>query len=497
LAATAVNATINPATTNTVKLGTFSTPLKWSEVATHKLYTADVIGNDADNLRITADTGRFAFRHQSQAGVADGVTSVELRLHDKDAVLFTGIKPVNTLAGNWTMTLPPDNGDPGEFLQIDGSGITTWEPVTGFATTELDNLTTTAMNADMNPDANNTRDIGAPGFSWNDLRLFNLKDTNDTSAFAVFDRQLFDSGGDTVIEFSDNTTGVSIGLGAGGVVVPLNLRDADASTFVSLKSPDVLATTYAITLPPDDGTSGQFLQTDGSGVLTWAAATPSFPLLASPTGTAAAPAYSFSGDSDVGMYSDSLNTLSFSTGSSLKWQINSSGYWIPGANITYQIGTTSRVVDAIYNKINIVHNGTTELAAITRFSGASTIGGESFVAEDFRITSTDKPTAIFTGAAATTQKLVLTSGNASAGDSGNLYLSTGSATGSRGSIISNAHIVTSGTDPTITANCGTAPSVVGDDVNGRITVGTGGTATSCTLTFAQAWATAPSCVSNV
>ena len=30
-------------------------------------------------------------------------------------------------AGTWTFTLPPDNGDAGEQLQTDGSGVSTWE----------------------------------------------------------------------------------------------------------------------------------------------------------------------------------------------------------------------------------------------------------------------------------------------------------------------------------------------------------------------------------
>lgn len=55
------------------------------------------------------------------------------------------------------------------------------------------------------------------------------------------------------------------------------------------------------------------------------------------------------------------------------------------------------------------------------------------------------------------------------------------------------HIIYTGTAPSITANCGTSPSVAGTDVAGRITVGTGGSDTSCTLTFANAWTTAPAC----
>lgn len=59
----------------------------------------------------------------------------------------------------------------------------------------------------------------------------------------------------------------------------------------------------------------------------------------------------------------------------------------------------------------------------------------------------------------------------------------------------NGHLVFTGTAPVMSA-CGTSPSVAGNDNVGRITVGTGGIAASCTLTFNAAWGTAPSCVVN-
>lgn len=67
----------------------------------------------------------------------------------------------------------------------------------------------------------------------------------------------------------------------------ISARNAGDTAFVGLKSsfvdlqdtngqrarlqvPD-LASDYALTMPPDDGSPGQVLQTDGSGVLTWVA----------------------------------------------------------------------------------------------------------------------------------------------------------------------------------------------------------------------------------
>lgn len=47
-----------------------------------------------------------------------------------------------------------------------------------------------------------------------------------------------------------------------------------------------------------------------------------------PDGTAAAPAYSFSGDTDVGIYRIGANTLGFATAGTLYWEIQSDGYFV-------------------------------------------------------------------------------------------------------------------------------------------------------------------------
>lgn len=61
------------------------------------------------------------------------------------------------------------------------------------------------------------------------------------------------------------------------------------------------------------------------------------------------------------------------------------------------------------------------------------------------------------------------------------------------SVDENSHVITGGGVPTISA-CGTSPSVTGgNDTNWRIKTGSGGTATTCTLTFAKAYLKAPIC----
>ena len=51
----------------------------------------------------------------------------------------------------------------------------------------------------------------------------------------------------------------------------LRLADDDSSAYVALKSPATLGASYTLTFPANDGDNTQMLQTNGSGVLTWAA----------------------------------------------------------------------------------------------------------------------------------------------------------------------------------------------------------------------------------
>lgn len=70
--------------------------------------------------------------------------------------------------------------------------------------------------------------------------------------------------GTTYVTDPQCTTGVSI-LGAGEV----KFYESADSDHISLKAPSSLSATTVFTLPGADGSSGQFLKTDGSGALDW------------------------------------------------------------------------------------------------------------------------------------------------------------------------------------------------------------------------------------
>ncbi len=135
--------------------------------------------------------------------------------------------------------------------------------------------------------------------------------------------------GSTAERMRINSSG-NVGIGTNNPGASLDVKGAIrmsglTSGFVSLKSPDV-AGSVTYTLPSADGSAGHVLSTDGAGVLAWSASpAPTFPLMA-PYGTAAAPSYSFSAASNIGMYSNASSDLSFATNGLNRMTILNSGY---------------------------------------------------------------------------------------------------------------------------------------------------------------------------
>ena len=62
-----------------------------------------------------------------------------------------------------------------------------------------------------------------------------------------------------------------IGTGTSGALIKF-LDGADVNS-VTIKSPNTLAVSYTLTLPPNDGDNLQVLQTDGTGNLVWTTVT--------------------------------------------------------------------------------------------------------------------------------------------------------------------------------------------------------------------------------
>lgn len=128
---------------------------------------------------------------------------------------------------------------------------------------------------------------------------------------------------------------------------------ANGTNYVGFRAPAAISTDLIWTLPSADGSNGQVLQTNGSGVLTWA---------------------SFSGnsisqaDSSVAVSDTGTNgTITFTTDGSSRWVINSSGNLVPSTDSTYNIGASGTEVSNIW-----VDTLTCQVAA--NFNGNVTLG---------------------------------------------------------------------------------------------------------------------------
>jgi hypothetical protein len=94
--------------------------------------------------------------------------------------------------------------------------------------------------------------------------VLDYDDDESSQAFRVKD-------GDNNTMFSVDEDGISVanGTSSTGAVIRLGEATANGTNYVGIQAPASLAANVTYTLPTADGTSGQLLSTNGSGVLTW------------------------------------------------------------------------------------------------------------------------------------------------------------------------------------------------------------------------------------
>lgn len=207
------------------------------------------------------------------------------------------------------------NGETGDITLVAGTGIsitpagqniTIASTATPGANRSLSNLTSpTAINQDLLPDTDLGRSLGSASFRWEFLFVDQLRDASNTvildatgrvlsdGAFAAFDfstgtRLLRNAAGNTILDLATNImtsanimptiTNVSrIGDTSSFYLdvasAAFNAVDP-ASNFSATISVPSLASNTVFKLPPNNGTAGYVLRTDGAGITTWVAATP-------------------------------------------------------------------------------------------------------------------------------------------------------------------------------------------------------------------------------
>jgi hypothetical protein len=180
--------------------------------------TGRAIGNntsfvwDDDNDRLAIGTNA----PQVELDVRGTMQAQNLSVYDQADINKKIVINAPLLPTSYTITLPPNSGTNGYALTTDGNGITTWEPQTGGGDTVTGLGRVWFSNAAGSP-------VGTNNLVWN---------------------------------------GANLTVGANLVI-----RGTTFTNTIIPSSTQTLNT--SITLPPNNGTNGYVLTTDGAGITTW------------------------------------------------------------------------------------------------------------------------------------------------------------------------------------------------------------------------------------
>ena len=194
-------------------------------------------------------------------------TAKDLILLDDDGNESISIEAPSSLVESYRLILPPNDGDPGNVLTTDGFGILTWVDIMSGNVIGPATSTSNAI----------ARWNGTSGTAIQDSGVIIDDSNNMTGAVSSITGNISISGntittvntnGDLL--FAANGTGVIVAQRPILTKISVAFEDPGVgSNNVVLIAPTPLAASYTLTLPVDDGTSGQILTTDGSGVLSW------------------------------------------------------------------------------------------------------------------------------------------------------------------------------------------------------------------------------------
>jgi len=166
----------------------------------------------------------------------------------------------------------------------DGGSLGTWYEAVGTAATQtLTNktltspvLTTPQIN---DSSADHQYIFAAANLAADRTVSLPLLTDNDTFVFLAHTQTLTNKTLTSPVITGGSINNTPIGASTASTVVAtqvniegqgdLRLQDSAGSEYVALQAPATLSGSYTLTLPGDDGTANQVLQTDGSGVTSW------------------------------------------------------------------------------------------------------------------------------------------------------------------------------------------------------------------------------------
>jgi len=260
-------ATVGSGNTITVNIDSTVTTLTGSQTLTNKSLTAPTLTGTAvvASLDISGDIDVDGTTNLDVVDI-DGAVDMATTLTVAGNVDFNGNLDVDGVLETDNLTINGSQGTDGQVLTSTGSGVG-WEAVVGGSPsiTDYSNGSVKVFtiyqggNMDINGDPTFSQDVT---FS-NDIFANGYLRTTDIRTHSNNNIEI-DPNGSGVVIFKGNST-----KGAG----QFKLNCENNSHGITIKGPPHSAgASYTLTLPNNDGNANQFLQTNGSGVLTWAAA---------------------------------------------------------------------------------------------------------------------------------------------------------------------------------------------------------------------------------
>jgi trimeric autotransporter adhesin len=377
---TSIQGDVTTAQTDITNLGTRVTATE-GDITTlqGQITTANTNISDLDG-RVTVNEGAITALDTNKVDRAGDTMSGNLTLADREVRFtsgganFVGLRAPAGLSADQVWTLPNIDGTNGQVLQTNGAGILSWaNPSDSAPITSI--FTRTGEIVAQSGDYSASLITNSPEG--------NIAATDVQAALNELDDEKVSKAGDTI-------TGALIINNSTTLNNNNEMRFSDTGVnFVALRAASGLSSNTIWTLPSSDGVPGQLLQTDGSGTLSWVTASsgdflsdgssPMTGQLLGVNGSPAAPSFSFTSDTNTGMYRSAEDNLSFSTGGSERIRINEVGRLgiglaSPTAKLHVFDSVSTGTSTALHLSSNTTSVGTTATGAIINANGTGVTG---------------------------------------------------------------------------------------------------------------------------
>lgn len=217
-----------------------------------------VFANDT-NIVVTSSNNTHSLGFSGTLSMARGGSGAALTAAN-GGIIYSSASAMAVLA----------SGTSGQVLQSNGAAAPSWVAASSGANTALSNLASTAVNANIVPDGNNTRSLGDNTHNWDTISVSTL---NNNSAMNINGGSILTLYGST-IDFGNDATPVtdntqSLGISSKGWkdIYSYNHKLKGSTSGVLTVIPAATTSTYTLTLPTAAGAAGSVLYYSGSGVL--------------------------------------------------------------------------------------------------------------------------------------------------------------------------------------------------------------------------------------